>query len=93
MCSSLIAIMLGHLQMSLKECKRAYMALSGSAFKQENMVLPFVERVEVIFGIRTAPLEAAIQNILTDALGAAKEDPMQVLLKEDNDHSKVSCKV
>jgi hypothetical protein len=85
--------MLGRLKMSLKDCKNAYIRLSESVFTPVNIIQHVVGFPHLGPKFQTAPLERAIQDILKDALKCTNEGAMRELLKEDEDETKVDCKV
>ncbi|KAK1836386.1 acyl transferase/acyl hydrolase/lysophospholipase [Podospora conica] len=86
----LIAIMLGRLQMSVRDCIDAYTRMMGSIFTKSRPVfnIPFSFRTNIRARFNTAELERAIKEIVADA---GYED---ALLRDPGCHgeSKV-CKV
>jgi hypothetical protein len=83
--------MLGRLRMPLKECKETYMALSECAFPEVALSSKVYALSVTSFG--NARFGEAIGNILDHALANIEKTPMEALLKEDDDHRKVPCKV
>jgi patatin-like phospholipase/acyl hydrolase len=72
----LIAIMLGRLRMTIKECRDAYMSLSKEAFQAKNLIIrpgwswPWRARLQARFD--TAALERGIRELIVTAL---RNDP------------------
>jgi len=99
-CESLIAIMLGRLQMSIKECRAAYRELSDEAFQITNfraapaIKMPWNWNLKARFD--TKALEKGIKRIIVRVLKKrpgnqlkSGDELVDTLLKEENPKCKV----
>ena len=80
---SLLAIMLGRLQMGIQQCIDAYSILSKDIFNKKS--LPVNWRGEVTGRYKSSEFEKSIKKIITDA-----ESPEDARLNDDKDRG---CRV